>query len=156
MRDLGGPITREESDRKLDRYADSFENHGFGRWAIELAVGGTGREFLGYAGVMPTGGAEHPLGLHHEIGWRLRREVWGRGYASEAAATALRDVFSRVGLSEVVSYTAPENTRSQAVMNRLDLRRDPSLDFRAQYDDVGLWHGLVWVARNPRSAPPTA
>ena len=146
MDDLGGPITRAQSDRKLERYAESFERNGFGRWAVELNVDGAGREFLGYAGVMPVGG-EHPLGIHNEIGWRLRRAVWGQGYASEAATAALRDAVTRCGLREVVSYTAPDNVRSQAVMRRLDLRREPSLDFDAHYDDVGHWHGLVWVAR---------
>jgi RimJ/RimL family protein N-acetyltransferase len=45
----------------------------------------------------------------------------------------------------VLAYTAIDNLRSQAVMERLGLRRDPMLDFDVLYDDVP-WHGLVWVA----------
>jgi RimJ/RimL family protein N-acetyltransferase len=145
-RDLGGPLTRAASDAKLDRYIAAFRDHGFCRWVIETRAG----DFIGYAGVMPVGGA-HPLGAHNEIGWRLKREAWGRGQASEAAGAALRDAFLRVGLAEVLSYTAPDNLRSQAVMQRLQLERDPARDFVARYDGMGDWHGLVWVARRGQS-----
>jgi RimJ/RimL family protein N-acetyltransferase len=75
------------------------------------------------------------------------RSAWGHGYATEAARAALNDAFTRVGLAEVVAYTAPDNLRSQAVMSRLQLERDPSRDFTADYDGVKAWRGLVWVAR---------
>ena len=140
--DLGGPLTRAASDAKLDRYIGAFDRRGFCRWAVETKTG----EFLGYAGVMPVG-TSHPLGEHHDIGWRLTRAAWGHGYATEAAGAALDDVFTRVGLTEVLSYTAVDNPRSQAVMARLLLTRDRSRDFVAHYDGVGAWHGLVWVAR---------
>jgi RimJ/RimL family protein N-acetyltransferase len=142
MRDAGGPIGRAASDAKLDRYAAAFNSHGFCRWAVEKRDG----DFLGYAGVMPSP-AGHPLGPHFEIGWRLVRAAWGHGYAAEAARAALDDVFTRVGLEEVVAYTAPDNLRSQAVMARLRLQRDPSRDFSADCAGVGTWHGLVWSCR---------
>ncbi len=141
-RDLGGPLGRAASDAKLDRYFSAFNRLGFGRWAIETRTG----EFLGYAGVMPVG-ENHPLGEHHDIGWRLTRAAWGYGYATEAARAALDDIFARVGLTKVLSYTAADNLRSQAVMARLQLTRDRSRDFVAHYDGIGAWHGLVWVAR---------
>jgi RimJ/RimL family protein N-acetyltransferase len=78
----------------------------------------------------------------------LVRHAWGHGYATEAARAALSDAFTRVGLTEVLAYTALDNLRSQAVMDRLQLRRDPSRDFTADYDTVKGWRGLVWVARS--------
>jgi RimJ/RimL family protein N-acetyltransferase len=141
-RDLGGPLSRAASDAKLDRYIAALRQHGFCRWAIE----GRTCEFLGYAGVMPVR-REHPLGHHDEVGWRLKRDAWGHGYASEAARAALDDVFARIGLIEVLAYTAADNPRSQAVMQRLQLKREPSRDFVAQYERAAVWHGLVWVAR---------
>lgn len=149
MHDLGGTLDRYASDHKLDRYAAAFDNHGYGRWVIEGTVDGGDPSFLGYAGVMPNRG-DHPLGRHDDVGWRLCRHAWGHGLASEAARAALQDVFTRVGLVEVMSYTAPDNVRSHAVMHRLGLRRDSSLDFSAHYDRVGIWHGLVWIA-TPRA-----
>lgn len=142
MRDLGGPIGRAESEAKLDRYALAYRTHGFCRWAVESREG----VFVGYTGVMPSR-PDHPLGSHADIGWRLARQAWGRGYATEAARAALKDVFTRVGLAEVLAYTAPDNSRSQAVMARLGLQRDPVRDFTADYDGGKRWVGLVWVAR---------
>jgi RimJ/RimL family protein N-acetyltransferase len=142
MHDYGGPIGRRESDAKLDRYAAAYRQHGFCRWAIE----GQEDALLGYAGVMPSR-LGHPLGPHFEIGWRLVRHAWGHGYATEAARAALDDAFIRVGLAEVIAYTSLDNPRSQAVMDRLQLLRDPSRDFTADYDSIKGWRGLVWIAR---------
>jgi RimJ/RimL family protein N-acetyltransferase len=146
MLDQGGPLSREKSDAKLDRYAAAFVRYGFCRWVTE----GRDGEFLGYTGIMPSP-AEHPLGPHFEIGWRLVRRAWGHGYASEAAGAALKDVFDRAGLVEVLAYTAPDNLRSQAVMARLRLRRDPARDFTANYNGLRSWRGLVWVARGAKT-----
>jgi RimJ/RimL family protein N-acetyltransferase len=142
MHDYGGPISRIESDAKLDRYVLAYRRYGFCRWAVESQEG----KFLGYTGVMPSR-PDHPLGPHVEIGWRLVRQVWGHGYATEAARAALRDAFIRVRLAEVLAYTAPDNLRSQAVMARLGLQRVPARDFTANFDSIKRWHGLVWVAR---------
>ena len=144
MHDYGAPISRSESDAKLDRYAMAYRQRGFCRWAVESREGA----FLGYAGIMPSRPG-HPLGSHFDIGWRLVRRMWGLGYATEAARAALNDAFIRMRLGEVVAYTAPENLKSQAVMTRLQLQRDPSRDFTANTDSIKAWRGLVWVARLP-------
>ena len=142
MADLGGPFERAASDAKLERYRAAYRAYGISRWAVEDADG----FFVGYAGVVPRPDPGHPLGPHHEIGWRFARAAWGRGYATESARAALHDAFARCGLREIFSYTSAENLRSQAVMARLSLRRDASRDFVADYDG-GPWRGLVWVAR---------
>ena len=141
LRDLGGPLSREDSDAKLDRYLKAWRNKGYGRWLVETISG----KFLGYCGVMPVR-EDHPIGIHDEIGWRLIREAWGHGYATEAARAALIDVFRRVRLIEVLAYTDAQNIRSLAVMRRLGLRRDASRDFAIHSDRLGTWRGLVWTA----------
>ncbi len=138
MADLGGPIDRSASDAKLDRYLMAFARHGFSRWAVTAPDG----ELLGYTGVMAEA-AGHPLGAHAQVGWRFVRRAWGHGYATEATLVALDDAFGRAGLTEILAYTAADNVRSQAVMGRLGLRRDPSRDFTM---DNG-WRGMVWMAR---------
>jgi ribosomal-protein-alanine N-acetyltransferase len=64
-----------------------------------------------------------------EIGWRLARDAWGYGYATEAARAALAFGFSEVRLDEIVSFTVTANTRSRAVMERIGMTHDPDGDF---------------------------
>ena len=142
MHDYGHTLSREESDEKLDRYAAAYRQYGLGRWLVENREG----TFLGYAGLMPSR-PDHPIGPQMEIGWRFVRRAWGHGYATEAAGAALNDAFVRIRLDEVIAYTAPDNLKSQAVMTRLGMQRDPSQDFTADYDSTKAWRGLVWVAR---------
>ena len=141
MADLGGPLDGAASDAKFARYRAAAAAHGISRWAIEDS--GT---LLGYAGVMFRADEKHPLGAHHEVGWRLARHAWGRGFATESAAAALADALGR-GVGTILSYTARDNLRSQAVMVRLGLVREPALDFTADYGR-GAWHGLVWAVRS--------
>jgi RimJ/RimL family protein N-acetyltransferase len=142
MVDAVAPLDRGESDAKFDRYVACWDAVGYGRWCVE-----TSAAFVGYVGVMPSMPG-HPLGPHTEIGWRLARSAWGHGYATEAAKSALDDVFTRCELTEVLAYTAPDNLRSQAVMGRLGLRRDPARDHSLP-DGPRIWHGLTWVATRP-------
>jgi RimJ/RimL family protein N-acetyltransferase len=128
----------------------AYREHDFSRWAVETHAG----DFLGYAGIM-TSGPDHPLGLHVQIGWRLMRRAWGFGYATEAARASLTDAFDRVGLESVIAYTSPDNLRSQAVMSRLQMRRDPSRDFTVDYAAIKCWTGLVWEARRADNVRPT-
>jgi RimJ/RimL family protein N-acetyltransferase len=141
MADVGGPLSRVESDRKLDRFASVFESVGYTRWVIEESS----RGFVGYAGIVPVV-EQHPLGEHHDFGWRLVRSAWGQGFASEAATACIRDAFDRAGLDQLLAYTSSDNARSIAVMSRLGLVRRPEMDFTKWYDGYGNWSGLVWSA----------
>jgi RimJ/RimL family protein N-acetyltransferase len=123
----------------------AFDQCGFCRWALEDLDG----KFLGYAGVMPSRSG-HPLGSHANIGWRLVRPAWGRGYATEAARASLRDVFERVNLKKVLAYTSADNVRSQAVIKRLNMQRAATLDYSETLGE-GVWHGLVWMVRRDDS-----
>lgn len=140
MADLGGPVDREASRLKFDRYRAALSEYGVSRWAVEHKDG----VFLGYAGVMPRMSPDHPVGRHFEIGWRLSRSAWGFGYATESARAALNHAVEVVGLTEILSYTSAENSRSQAVIVKLGLKRRPSLDFILKDQRVGDWNGMVW------------
>jgi hypothetical protein len=62
-------------------------------------------EFIGFVGLhIPT--PELPFSPCVEIGWRLAAEHWGNGYATEAARSVLRVGFQKLGLHEIVSFTA--------------------------------------------------
>lgn len=118
-------LTRAESDGFVDRIEAHFEDHGWGLWAVE-APGVA--PFVGYVGLWPAP-ATAPFAPAVEVGWRLAAAFWGRGYAPEAARAAVADGFERLGLVEIVSFTAVVNVRSQRVMEKLGMQRDPAGDF---------------------------
>lgn len=146
MADLGGPLSREASDAKYERFDRVYEENGFTRWVLEGKVSPFLGEFMGYTGLVPVP-VDHPLGMHYDIGWRLVHSAWGNGFACEAARAALDDAFTRCGLDEVLAYTAPSNSRSQSVMAKLGLTRDAGRDFSKDYDELGTWNARVWSAR---------
>jgi RimJ/RimL family protein N-acetyltransferase len=118
-------LTREESDAGADRIHDHFARRGWGFWAVEIA-GVT--PFAGFIG-LGTPRFEAHFTPCTEIGWRLAAEFWGKGYASEGARAALAFGFDRLGLTEIVSFTAVSNARSRRVMERIGMVRDVSGDF---------------------------
>jgi RimJ/RimL family protein N-acetyltransferase len=108
---------RQASDALIDRTEANFEALGYGLWALERKDTG---EFIGFTGLSPMPD-DVPGAGGVEIGWRLTRRAWHRGYATEAAAAAARDAFDRVGLAELWSMTAVLNEPSQAVMRRIGM-----------------------------------
>ncbi|WHI51075.1 GNAT family N-acetyltransferase [Microbulbifer sp. MLAF003] len=113
-------LTREESDAGVDRSSAHIEKYGWGFWALELRESG---EFLGFVGIKNVTD-NLPFAPAVEIGWRLARPFWGKGYASEAARASLHVAFNTLCLNEVVSFTPLQNIRSQKVMERLGMQRD--------------------------------
>lgn len=118
-------LTRAESDTVAGRIRDHFARHGFGLWAVE-APGIA--HFVGFVGLAVPSFEAHFTPCV-EIGWRLAREHWGHGYATEAATAALAFAFGDRALEEIVAFTVPANIPSRRVMGRLGMRRLPADDF---------------------------
>ena len=118
-------LTREESDAVADRLQETIDAHGFGFWAVEIP-GVT--PFAGFIGLTAPRFDAHFTPCV-EIGWRLARQFWNHGYATEGAQAALAFGFHDLKLSEIVAFTVPTNVRSRRVMEKLHMRYDPSEDF---------------------------
>ncbi len=125
MRYFPAPLTRVQSDQLAARAGSHIAAHGWGLWAVEV-VGGP--EFVGFVGLARPAFTAH-FTPAVEVGWRLAREHWGNGYATEAAIASLRFGFEQLGLPEIVSFTSAVNRRSQAVMARIGMGRDQADDF---------------------------
>lgn len=125
MEHFPSTLTRAESDALVDRFDGRIAERGWGLWAVEVIATG---DFIGFVGLNPP-----PWDAHFtpavEVGWRMRREHWGKGYATEAAREALRFGFEDLDLEEIVSFTTPGNRRSRAVMERLGMTHHPADDF---------------------------
>lgn len=118
MRHFPALLGRAESDAMADRCQVLIEERGWGFWAAELKAGGT---FIGFVG-LHTPSPSLPFSPCVEIGWRLAADYWGQGLASEAAWAVFETGFGTLDLSEILSFTAIENRRSRALMERLGMR----------------------------------
>jgi len=149
---VGPLLTPGQAEAWVLNFQDDLDRHGFGFWALEVRASG---DFIGFTGLdiveeeMPVTGVE--------IGWRLARSAWGHGYATEAARAALEYGFGILTLPEIVAITMAANLRSQAVMERIGMTRDPAEDF----DDPDVAepplrrHVVYRIRRAPEDQAPT-
>lgn len=138
------PLSRIESNLRFKRYKETLEALGYGYMVVQTRAG----EFLGHVGISPIPIWHRAVGEGVQIGWFLIRRAWGHGYATEAARAVLDDGFREHRFPEVLSYTHPDNLRSQAVMNRLGMTRLPSKDFSYEIDGVR-YPNVVYAAYPP-------
>lgn len=151
MRYFPAPLTPGQSDGPARWIEAHLEREGFGLWAVEVPGEAP---FIGFVGLnrVPFEARFTPA---VEVGWRLGREHWGRGYATEAARAAVAFGFHQVGLAEIVSFATEGNRRSRRVMERLGMAHDPLDDFDHPRPDLPP-HLRRHVLYRLRPPPPPA
>jgi len=110
---------RTEAADMLASFRRGWGEHGFGRWAVERRSDGA---FVGFCGVGFVGAFPELL-AEPEIGWRLRRSLWGVGYATEAAIASRDDFFRTTSYDHLISLSNPRNIASERIMEKLGMRR---------------------------------
>ena len=117
MRYFPATLDRVSSDALVSFFQTSITHYGWGFWAAEITETA---EFIGFIGInQPT--QQLPFSPCVEIGWRLAKQFWGKGYASEGASACLKFAFEELALTEVVSMTPLLNHRSEKVMQRIGM-----------------------------------
>lgn len=112
-------LSMEEADSFYQKIQEEIKAHGFGLYAVEEKQS---KEFIGF------------IGLHRaafnayftpciEIGWRLKREAWGKGYAQEGAKACLNYGFNKFGFDKIYSFTAKINSPSENVMKKIGMTK---------------------------------
>jgi RimJ/RimL family protein N-acetyltransferase len=135
MEHVPSTMSREASDAFVDFNIRTIDERGWGLWAVDAH--GT---FIGFVGLN-----EPNFMPGVEIGWRLARDAWGHGYATEAAQAALAYARDELGLDEVISFTATTNLRSRKVMERIGMTHDPKDDFdHPRVDDPRLRRHVLY------------
>jgi len=139
---LNRPVDAAAVRSFLSASSAHWARHGFGPWALEGRSAPLRGRLLGFAGVaFPTFLPE--IAHRPELGWRLARDVWGRGLATEAAAAALEDARRRVGLRELIAIIHPDNRRSQRVARKLGMSLERSVHNPVLARNVDLWSRTV-------------
>ena len=118
------PFSREESLDWIERDIARYDRHGFGHLGIELGssgelIGDCGPTILDVAGVAEV-----------ELGWHVRRDLWGRGYATEAAVATRDWMFDGRGLERLISLVRPENIPSCRVAEKIGMTVEREVDRR--------------------------
>jgi len=124
MRYLGGVAGPEVFRGLFERTSLSQRENGFSFWSVRRREDDA---LLGICG-FKRGTLDHILG-EMEIGWRLREDAWGQGYAREAAGACLDWAWRNTGCARVFAVTVLANRASWGLMERLGMRRRPDMDF---------------------------
>ena len=139
-------LSREESDVLIERIESGFDKNGFGLWAVERKDNGA---FIGFIGLgVPHLQAEFTPCV--EIGWRLARGHWGRGFATEGAKKVLEVGFGDFDLEEIVSFTAKSNSKSIRVMERIGLKHTLDFDHPSLSPDSPLYAHVLYQIRRDK------
>lgn len=113
------PLSHEETTEFIDRLQKHHERHGYCYFATELLETG---EFIGFIG-MAYQGYESEFTPATDIGWRLKRSAWGKGYATEGAKRCLDYAFQVLALPELIATCTANNSKSEEVMKKIGMQR---------------------------------
>lgn len=126
---LGWQWDRPQALALAERFATGLREKGYGWWVVEV------KDAVPFAGVVLL--QEVPFAAHFtpafEVGWHFAAAQWGKGYATEGGAAALRFAFDELHQREVVALTSRLNLRSQRVMQRLGMTCAAADDFEHPY-----------------------
>ena len=127
MRWLGGTKGAEEIEAAIRARSMRWqEERGFTFWVVERKEDAA---LLGFCGIKIADDAGSPVEGMYEVGWRLREDAWGQGYAKEAAIASLDFAFDRLDAERVVALTVEGNAPSWGLMRRLGMERREALDY---------------------------
>ena len=144
MRWLGPPLTRAEFFETVDRANADQAERGHCFWLIERKSDGA---LLGFCGLKRVDASGTDLTGEFEIGWRLRQNCWGQGYAKEAARASLDRAFHTHGAERVVAFTLENNAASWGLMQALGMERRVDLDYHDPDYGPDLNPTIVYVMR---------
>ena len=131
MRWLGGVMDDAGMARQRARLEAYATDHGHTFWPVERKQDGA---VIGFCGLKRSNQPGGPQG-DFEVGWRLRQDVWGQGYAREAALASLDHAFATLEAPHVLALTVLGNSPSWGLMERLGMARRADLDFdSAEFD----------------------
>jgi RimJ/RimL family protein N-acetyltransferase len=112
---LTGALSFEMSTPKMQSFIDSYQEYGYGKWAVIYRQTG---QLIGYCGI----GVEQIDGtIENELGYRFDPQFWGQGLATEAASACLKYAFSTLHLEYLLGIVEPENVASVRILEKIGM-----------------------------------
>lgn len=112
----GEPWSRERTEQFVARAREMSQTLGFCRWPV---IDKSCSALIGFCGFLPASDGA-------EIGWRLAKEYWGRGLATEAARAVLNHGFETLGFQRVIATVQSPNRASIRVVEKLGMKPESS------------------------------
>lgn len=136
--------SEEETDAFYEAIKKEFQEYNYGLYAVEVKES---KEFIGFIG-FHRATFEADFTPCVEIGWRLKRDAWGKGYATEGARACLEYGFTNLNFKEVYSFTAKINEPSQNVMKKKGMHYVKDFNHPKVPHDCNLRRHVLYVIRN--------
>jgi RimJ/RimL family protein N-acetyltransferase len=127
----GNPVSREQTETRLQGYIEHWQQHGFG---LRAAIHKHDHAFVGFCGLQFVAGTQEI-----EIGFRLAKQYWGQGLATEAARAVIRHGFQVLGLERIIGLAHPENLASQRVLEKSGLKHEKDAYY---YDQLVRYYAI--------------
>lgn len=125
-----GVLSVQETQRRIDYFIALYKKYGFGKWAVILKQS---NKLIGYCGIT----VDEIDGVdERELGYRLDREFWGRGLATEAASMVVKYAFEKLKFPYILGIVQPENTASVRVLEKLGMEYKKQTVFYGYKVDV--------------------
>jgi RimJ/RimL family protein N-acetyltransferase len=140
MKHFSKPLSEEETLGLISRLDNHFKEHGYCYFAVDLLETD---EFIGFTGLAKQNW-ESDFTPCVDIGWRLKRSAWGKGYATEAAGACLEAAYAKFGLEEVVAFTTDTNLASQNIMKKIGMQYQGIMQHPAIINDPRFEHCVVY------------
>lgn len=145
MQYLPAILDKKQSDMLAEKIVERIHDNGWGFWAVEIIKQ---KSFAGFVGLnRPTYAL--PVNPCVEIGWRLARQHWGKGYATEAARASMDFAFKQLDLDNLYAFTSIHNNKSSAVMQRLNMTNQNTNFIHPMVPEEGLYkeHVLYKISK---------
>ncbi len=127
MRFVGKTLKRAGCIKWVEATLENYDRYGYGMWVVEslelpeLSPAADDDSLLGFCGLVHPGGQDEV-----ELKYAYRPEVWGQGFATEVAESALMHGAIRLGKTDVIATADPENTASHRVLLKAGMKPAPA------------------------------
>lgn len=119
MEHFPNPLTIQETAEFIERLQNHYAKNGYNYFATEILETG---ELIGFIGLADQD-YKTEFNPATDIGWRLKKTAWGKGFATEGAKRCLDFAFNDLKLQRVISTCTVNNTNSEKVMKKLGMTK---------------------------------